>query len=187
MVCYNCAEPGHTSPHCPLRKPKSARLCCIPTPTIAPKVNKEPSVSVLLNGRPVTALVDTGCAQTLVQAKYVPRDSWTEGTVTVCCVHGDKSELYIEINGQPYLMKVGIATTLRYPVLLGTDMPILVDLVQETAWCGMVSRTQAQKLTQLLEPQDLAQNTLQELPFFTDERIGETKPSKEDRLEKLRK
>lgn len=40
VVCYNCAEPGHTSPHCPLRKPKSARLCYIPTPTIAPKVNK---------------------------------------------------------------------------------------------------------------------------------------------------
>ncbi len=192
VVCYNCAESGHTSPHCPLRKPKSARLCYIPTPTIAPKVNKEPTVSVLLNGRPVTALVSTGCARTLVQAEYVPRDSWTEGTVTVCCVHGDKSELptaevYIEINGQPYLMKVGIATTLPYPVLLGTDMPILADLVQETAWCGMVTRTQAQKLTQLSEPQDLAQNTLQEMPFFTDEMIGETKPSKEDRLEKRRK
>lgn len=127
----------------------------------------------MLNGRPVTALVDTGCARTLVQAEYVPRDSWTEGTVTVCCVHGDISELptaevYIEINGQPYLMKVGIATTLPYPVLLGTDMPILADLVQETAWCGMVTRRQAQKLTQLSEPQDLAQNTLQEMPFFTD-------------------
>lgn len=24
VVCYNCAEPGHTSPHCPLKKPKSA-------------------------------------------------------------------------------------------------------------------------------------------------------------------
>lgn len=40
--------------------------------------------------------------------------------------------MYIEENGQPYLMKVGVAPTLPYPVILGTDMPILADLV----WCG---------------------------------------------------
>lgn len=54
-----------------------------------------------------------------MQAQYVPRDSWIEGTVTVCCVHGDKSELptaevYIEINEQPCLMKVGITTNLPF-------------------------------------------------------------------------
>ncbi|XP_067281115.1 uncharacterized protein [Pseudorasbora parva] len=192
VICYNCAEPGHTSPHCPLRKSKSARLCYVPTATLPPKIDKEPTVSVLLNGKPVTALVDTGCARTLVQEQYVPRDSRTEGTVTVCCVHGDKTELptaevYIEIHGQPYLMKVGITTTIPYPVLLGTDMPILAGLVQETAWCGIVTRAQAQKLTQLSQPQDFAQNTLQEMPFFTDEIVGEAKSSKEERLEKRRK
>ncbi len=181
VVCYNCAELFHTSPHCPLKKPKSARLCYIPTPTITPKVDKEPTVSVLSNGRPVTALVNTGCARALVQAEYVPRDSWTEGTVTVCCVHGDKSEfptaeVYVEINGQPYLMKVGIATTLPYPVLLGTDRPILTELVQETAWCGIVTRAQAQKLTQSCQSLKILHKTsYRKCHFFTDEKIGETK------------
>lgn len=51
-------------------------------------------------------------------------------------------------------------------MFLGTEMPILKDLVKETAWCGMVTREQAQKLTQLSQPKDVTLNTLQEMPFF---------------------
>ena len=126
---------------------------------------------MLLNGKPLTALVDTGCVRTLVQSQYIARESWTEETVTVCCVHGDKSELptaevYLEVNNQPFLMNVGVATNLPYPVLLGTDMPILADLVQETAWCGVVTRAQAQKFTQVPQSQDSVDSTLQEMPFL---------------------
>lgn len=90
---------------------------------------KEPTVSVLLNGKLVTALVDTGCAQTLAKEQYVQRETWTESTVYVFCVHGDRSELttaevYIEINKQPYLIKVGIGAILPYLIALCTDMPI---------------------------------------------------------------
>ncbi len=107
----------------------------------------------------------------------------------MCCVHGDKAELptaavYIEVNKQPYLMNVEIAPNLPYPVLLGTDMPVLVDLVQETSWCGVVTRAQSQSLTN--SPIDPVQSTLREMPFFTEHSVGETGVSKEDRLEKQR-
>lgn len=76
------------------------------------------------------ALVDTGCAQTLVQSQYVHRDTWTVKKVSVCCVHGDQSDIpmtdvYIEVSEQPFLMKVRVVANLPYPVLLDMDVPIL--------------------------------------------------------------
>ncbi len=191
VVCYNCAKPGHISSQCPLKKPKSAGLCYLPTPVMIAKAIKVPTVSVLLNGKSVEALIDTGCAQTLVQKQYVPRELWEENTVSICCVHGDKSdlptaELYIEVNGQPYLMRVGVAVTLPYPVILGTDMPVLADLVQETVWCGVVTRAQARSIADLSQSQDFAQQTLHEMPFFNGEIIADTKLDIEQRLQKRR-
>ena len=52
-------------------------------------------------------------------------------------------EIYIEVNNRALLMRVGIAKDLPYPILLGTDMPILPDLVPESAWCGMVTRAKS--------------------------------------------
>lgn len=77
VVCYNCAESDHTSPHWPLRKPKSARLCYVPqsTPAVVLKPDKEPTISVVLISKPLTSLVDTGCACTLVQSQYITRES----------------------------------------------------------------------------------------------------------------
>lgn len=75
---------------------------------------------------------------TLVQSRYVHGRDWIDTeTVTVCCVHGDNTpllfaEVYIEVLNKSYLMKVGIAETLPYPILLGTDMPMLVELLQDT-------------------------------------------------------
>ncbi|KAI2647891.1 Zinc finger protein 446 [Labeo rohita] len=84
--------------------PKSASLCYLPIP-LTSMTSKEPTVSVLLNGKPVTALLDTGCAQTLVKEQS---DFPT-------------AKVYIEVNKQPYLMKVGIAATLPFLIVLGTD------------------------------------------------------------------
>lgn len=171
IVCYNCTKPGHISSQCPLRKPKSAVVCYLPTPVMTARATKDPIVSVLLNGKSVEALVDTGCAQTVAQKQYVPRELWEENTVSVCCVHGDKSDLpiaevYIEVNGQPYLMKVAVAATLPYPVILGTDMPILADLVQETGWAGVVTRAQANSMADLSQSPNSVQQTLHDMPFL---------------------
>lgn len=193
VVCYNCGELGHTRPHCPLKKPKTASLCYVPQPVqhTTPKQDFEPVVTVLLNGKPLPTLVDTGCAHSLVEAKYVPRDSWTqEETVTVCCVHGDSNnlptaEVYIEVHNQPYLMKVGIAQSLPYPILLGTDLPVLVDLVQETAWCRAVTRAQSKQQVQNTPSQD-TDEALKSMPFYSEDIVTEPKSTEEDRL-KLRR
>ncbi len=146
IVCFNCGEPGHTRPNCPLKKPKTAGICYVPSPEqLKAQPNREPVVTVLSNGKPLPALVDTGCSHTLVQAQYIPRDFWSEeDTVAVCCVHGNSTELptaevYIEVCNQSYFMNFGVATKLHYPVLLGTNFPVLADLVKETVWCGVVT------------------------------------------------
>lgn len=90
------------------------------------------------------------------------------------------------MNGQPYLMKVGVAATLPYPVILGTDMPILADLVQETVWAGVVTRAQASSMADLSQSQNFAQQTLHEMPFFNEEITADTKLDVEERLYKHR-
>lgn len=193
VICYNCGEPGHTRPLCPLKKPKTTGLCYMPRPEqLRTQPDREPVITVLLNGKPLSALVDTGCSHTLVQAQYIPRDSWSEGdAVTVCCVHGDSTELptaevYIEVCNQSYLMKVGVATKLPYPVLLGTDFPVLAELLQETVWCGVVTRAQAKQLTQVPQPQEITPDILQEMPFSSETSLGESRPTEQERLKKRR-
>lgn len=73
--------------------------------------------------------------------------------MNVCCVHGDNTELppsgvYIKVHNQPYLMKAGVAQNLPYPVLISTDLPVLAELLQETAWHGVVRRAQARRKMQ---------------------------------------
>ncbi len=116
------------------------------------------------------ALVDTGCAQTLVQSQYVHRDTWTGKKVSVCCVHGDQSdipmtEVYIEVSEQPFLMKVGVVANLPYPVLLDMDVPILTEFLQKTALCTAVTRAQTKSVTKVRQTQDTELDTLRELPF----------------------
>ncbi len=170
VICFHCGQPGHTRPLCPLKKPKPTSLCYVPRSVESSpiKCNSQPVRSVLLNGKPVLALADTGCTYTLVQIRYVPRQDWND-TDTVFCMHGDNSplptaEVYIEVLNQSYLMKVGIAEALPYPILLGTDMPMLPELLQDIEWCGVVTRAQSKQVVQTTLDPD-ADNALQILPF----------------------
>lgn len=193
VVCFHCGQPGHTRPLCPLKKPKTASLCYVPhsVQSSPMKCNSQPVRSVLLNGRPVLALVDTGCTYTLVQSRYVPREDWNDNeTVTVCCVHGENTplptaEVYIEVLNQSYLMKVGIAETLPYPILLGTDMPVLAELLQDTEWCGVVTRAQSKQAVQTTSVPD-PDDALQTLPFCSTDVEAETGPTEDNRLQQRR-
>ncbi len=106
VVCFNCGEPGHTSPLCPLKEPKNTGLCWVPRPnhssTYAHK--PEPTITILLNGKPLTSLIDTGCSRTLVQSQYVPRDIWNEDetnrvTHSRCIYWDTQPALYDESGG----------------------------------------------------------------------------------------
>ena len=57
------------------------------------------------------------------------------GKVLVRCIHGDESEhqtadVQVEIEGQSYLLNVGIMDSCPYPVVLGQDVLVLAELLQ---------------------------------------------------------
>ncbi len=87
------------------------------------------------------------------------------------------ADVYIEIHSQPYMMRVGVANSLPYPILLGTDISILADLVQGTTWCGVVTRAQTQRIRHETETK-----TWNEMPFSTADIEVEPKPTEEERF-----
>lgn len=176
ISCYNCYREGYESPACPLRKPKQSCLCYVPNPTPSFKTqqNREPTITVKLNGKPVTALLDTGCTQTLVQTDLVPLECKNcEDKLIICSVHGDKSEhstadVYVEVCGQTYMLLVGLVPKLPYPVLLGQVLLVLPELLNKT--------TMAKE-----------QNTdMAKLPYYGEDVLAEPTYAREERCEKRR-
>lgn len=68
---------------------------------------------------------------------------------------------------------IGVTDNLPYPVVLGHDLPVLLDLVQPSQHCNMVlTRAMAKR------PEELIQ-TLSTLPFFdVDLEMGAKKTKK---------
>ena len=91
---------------------------------------------VRIRGKVWKALIDSGSSQTFIQRACLGPD-WLVGmgSVKVHCIHGDESEhqtadVQVEIEGQTYLLKVGIMDKCAYPVVLGQDVPVLAELLQ---------------------------------------------------------
>ena len=80
-------------------------------------------------------------------------------------MHGDKkpyptADMYIEVQGQPYLLNIGVVDNLSFPVVLGRDLLVLFDLLHQPQSCNLaVTRAQA-KLG------DEPSVTLRALPFY---------------------
>ncbi|XP_076844741.1 uncharacterized protein LOC143489530 [Brachyhypopomus gauderio] len=154
--CFNCNQLGHKINVCPLLQ-SSARLCYSPRREHSFKPvadTKESLVDVKINNKTVKALIDTGASQTLVSAKCVPNlHVKQELKLRVKCIHGEEqtyptAAVDIEINGQMYRLNVGILDQIPYTVVLGRDLPILIDLLtssQKTAEAFAVTRSQAKQ------------------------------------------
>lgn len=109
---------------------------------------------------------------------------------SICCVHGDEkllptADVYIKVKGQTYLLDVGVADELPFPVVLGHDLPVLWDLLQPVPSCNMVI-TRAKASTG-----EEGKQMLRALPFFDNEveTVGSAKPRKtrqQRRLEKIK-
>ncbi|KAK7882011.1 hypothetical protein WMY93_028185 [Mugilogobius chulae] len=118
---------------------------------------------VTVNGQTVEALLDSGSSLSLVRQDFVPMSAMDYSkSEDILCVHGDKhpyptADLTVDIEGQKYLLTVGVVASLPVPALLGCDLPILLDLLQENAEadcntetlsCPVVTRAQAKACVQ---------------------------------------
>jgi len=72
----------------------------------------------------------------MVRQNLVPESKVLEGdVVTIRCAHGGDMVLYpvaqldLEIEGRPVCVKAAVSKTLLVPVLLGTDVPELSQLL----------------------------------------------------------
>ncbi|XP_073768889.1 uncharacterized protein isoform X4 [Danio rerio] len=179
VVCYLCGQEGHTKPVCPRNVVKPTNLCYVPRggEDKAQKLNSLlHAITVKVNGKEFPALIDTGSDQTLVSRKVVaPSSVNASNKLSICCVHGDErlvptADLYLAVNNQPYLLEVGVVDNLPYPVVLGRDLPVLLDLIQPMSQCNMVlTRAKAKQ-------QDEPAQTLSMLPFYNADL--ETSPPK---------
>ena len=170
-ICYFCGQEGHIKPMCPKNPVKLTQMCFVPRQSVNPEPkgnHTRKMVGVKINGVNLRALIDTGSTQTLVQRKYVPANAiCTLETVPICCVHGDEkpyptADIYLEIKGQAYLLTVGVADHLPFPVVLGEDLPILYDLIKPVQSCNVVTRAQAKQV-------DADSIALSALPFYDAE------------------
>ncbi|XP_051252635.1 uncharacterized protein LOC127361776 isoform X2 [Dicentrarchus labrax] len=166
-TCYLCGQEGHTKPMCPKNPAKLTQMCVVPRQNDPTPKNDHSMkmITVKINGKALKALMDSGSDQTLVHRQFVPANMIrTLETNPICCVHGDKkpyptADIYIEVQEQPYL-NIGVADNLPFPVVLGSNLPVLFDLLSQPIRCNVaVTRAQAKLV-------DEPSVTLSALPFY---------------------
>ncbi|XP_066509706.1 uncharacterized protein [Hoplias malabaricus] len=157
--CFSCNQIGHKSSECQYPPTSSNQLCYTPrkeNPFSTQECNDETTVTVKLNGKQFRALLDTGASQTLVTQACLENSQYSlTGTLKVRCIHGDEqiyptTEINISIKGQSYLVRVGVVQNSPYPIILGRDIPILIDLLNyknvKTAEAMVVTRQSKKNL-----------------------------------------
>ena len=153
LTCYNCGGKGHTSMQCPseaffgtIRGSDCFRGGKKP-------VRPQFSCEGFLEGHSVNDIVlDMGCSRTLVRSGLMREKSYSlKKTVGVQCSHGDVvkypvSTVEISIQGKVVLVEVAVVDKLPHSVLLRTDAPVLVELIEGKEKAFLVTQTQACKL-----------------------------------------
>ncbi len=87
-----------------------------------------PEAEVRINGRPFRALLDSGSAVSLVQARILPPRHETKTRLPITCVHGDTQQVptrrvTVSAASGSWPVEVGIVRDLPVDVLLGRDWP----------------------------------------------------------------
>lgn len=109
-----------------------------------PQVSQEPrhgsggsagrfTMEVILEGRRVQALLDSGCGRTLVRKA---KGAIMGEQLTLKCIHGDVKTyptkvIKLSIDGHCYWCRVGIVPNLDIPLLIRRDYPILTQTVEK--------------------------------------------------------
>ncbi|KAL2095590.1 hypothetical protein ACEWY4_007738 [Coilia grayii] len=172
IVCYHCKQEGHIKPECPHRKPKYSSHSCIPRPGegSAGFMGRLQTLMVMVNGNRATALLDSGSTQTLVQPHLLEKRDYIQGRrLKVLCVNGDEhdypvADVYLEVQGQTYQVTVGVVERLSHPVVIGQDIVVLPELLQNVQPVNLVM-TRAQCKTQEKDEDNTNATDMHELAF----------------------
>lgn len=86
-------------------------------------------------------LLDTGCTRTLVRRELVPREKILDGEVAIRCAHGDTTryklaQVQVTVGEKQFQVEAGVSDTLPTSVLLGTDVPEMVGMLQDSHYTG---------------------------------------------------
>lgn len=145
VVCYQCGQEGHTRLRCPNNPSTHINSCSVPRPKFPAGMEPGhlPDITVLLNEQEVSTLIDTGSMQTIVKADLVPMHFWDfTSLVVIRCLHGEEkhyptANVYVKVQEQTYLLKATLSCDLPYSMVLGQDLPVLMELLTATQVCGM--------------------------------------------------
>ncbi|XP_037831815.1 uncharacterized protein LOC119617061 isoform X2 [Kryptolebias marmoratus] len=184
VICYLCGMEGHTKPMCPKNSTKITQMCFVPRQSVDSKVAFGlRTTSIEVEGKQLKALIDSGSTQTLVHRDFVPVNKVNVETIPVRCIHGDElsyptADLYIKVQGQLYLLNIGVAENLPFPAVLGQDLPVLCDLLNSDNMCNIaLTRSQAKKGEEYQQP-------LCALPFYDADLetiLGKSRKSRKQR------
>eukprot|EP00731_Ephydatia_muelleri_P001970 Em0001g1970a len=142
--CFNCKETGHMARDCP-----SNALFGEEQGMLGIKH------SGVVEGKAVEdIMLDTGCSRTMVRGDLVPGERLLEGRCAVVrCAHGDTvvypmAQICLEVDGHKINTAAAVSNTLPMAVLLGTDVPELLTLLNCRTLRGKVETSDAFATTQ---------------------------------------
>ncbi|KAJ1201568.1 hypothetical protein NDU88_005376 [Pleurodeles waltl] len=128
--CYHCSETGHIARHCPLKKdPEEPMEIGLTRGRVFWSGGGKPTytLTVLINNIERTALVDSGCSESVIRQKLVsPGQGDPQAQVLIACVHGDQryypvATVRLNWRGKEEAIRVGVLPHLDEHIILGTD------------------------------------------------------------------
>uniref|UniRef100_A0A3P9KG95 Gypsy retrotransposon integrase-like protein 1 n=1 Tax=Oryzias latipes TaxID=8090 RepID=A0A3P9KG95_ORYLA len=203
LVCFYCQQIGHKASVCPIRKTKFTGACYAPRPETVTgagpvhmdKDTFQPLKQVTVNGQQVTAMLDTGSFVSLVKQSLIPFGGLDYSRQTsVVCVHGDqhlypKADVTVTINEQSYLLTVGVVENLPVDLILGCDLPMLGDLLNEATKTAKANDELAVTVSAPVLTRAQAKAGMQGLPRLDDDFFdgGKEMPRKSRRQRRFEK
>uniref|UniRef100_A0A8C6URA0 Gypsy retrotransposon integrase-like protein 1 n=1 Tax=Neogobius melanostomus TaxID=47308 RepID=A0A8C6URA0_9GOBI len=178
-ACHLCGVTGHLKAQCPKATSSKKYLCSVSNlhGDMFEGQREELTTGVVVDDKPCIALLDSGSDRTLIRQDSLPKDVvFCGGTMDIVCIHGDKvrypiAEVTIQLEGQSYVLSVGVLEHLPYQIVLGLDVPILPELIaKQSVETTLNSNDCLMAVTRSKSNQkDSPTAEWEELPFANDE------------------